>query len=274
MNFFDRFKNISLTQDSVEPQVQTEKTIGDKIEEFFEPVTEKLDSLLNGSDSNNSSQQEVISPTIEGHTVEVYTLSYCGWCKKAKSVLDSFDVQYTEHQLDDPSIATTSAACQSEVFKIIDNMLTESGTTLDHKMVTDMFTEIYGNPSLFDDTKSDEELADIIENSENRELLTEIIENLETHQEILPALEYFMEAEGKCELNFTEAQKMHQIVVDEFTKFTEDNQTGNFVPQIIVDGRYFGGFQEISECPKTHGNIDSCFNAFIDNSAPVVALTI
>jgi glutaredoxin len=305
MSFFDRFKNPASNSNSipnpvadasVQPEQKPEVTLGDKVSDTLDPIlspiTDTIDSWFDGDkpaandeDANNNGVVDtnetggnLMDDSITasgGHVIELYTLSYCGWCKKAKSVLDSYDIQYTEYQLDDANIIAGSQACQSDIYQTVEKMLADSGTTLGYEDALEIFTEIYSNPQMFDNAYPELSSSG---NAGTSEMAAAITEYLSEHEEILPILEYFLEAEAKCEAEYIAVQAAHQYILDKFQQVISENGTGNFAPQIIIDGKYFGGYNEISTCPKVYGDVDSCFDAFtstLDTARDsVAALTI
>jgi hypothetical protein len=182
---------------------------------------------------------EIVIPSLDSYNVEIFTLSYCGWCNKVKEILNNADLEYTEYMLDDKSL-----------FLTVEELLNNSGTTESHEDVYYVFDSLFKNPSILEN-------LDIImnggtiDNEEDFELAMGIGQYLLDHEEILPILDFYID--GATEKD---------AVVKKFVDFIETNQTGGFVPQISVDGKYFGSHSELASCIEQNGDLEHCLFDF------------
>ena len=190
-----------------------------------------------------------IIPSLDSYDVEVYTLSYCGWCIKVKDILNQTGVHYVEHQLDDKNI-----------FVKTEELLNDSKTSESHEEILYIFDSLYKNPNILDN-------LDIImnggelDNEDDLETAIGVGQYLMDHEEILPVLDYFLDA-----------KKEHDTTVQNFVKFIEENHTGGFVPQISVNGNYFGSHAELKDCLEINGDFEHCLFDFTNKSAEIITL--
>lgn len=195
------------------------------------------DSLL----TNNQgvlNLQEV--PSIDNYDIDIYTLSYCGWCKKTKAILDGDNAHYNEFQLDDK--------ITNDKMEVI---LNNTGTTEDHAKVLQIFSFVYNNPELVEsiDTLYN---GGKVEDIKNQETVDFVLQYFLDNPDLLPAWESYLIAKDE-----------HQETVrDQFTALVEEYHTGEYVPQMLVNGEYFGGYGELSSCVDKYTDLEHCFYNF------------
>ena len=190
-----------------------------------------------------------IIPSLDSYDVEVYTLSYCGWCVKVKDILNQTGVHYVEHQLDDKNI-----------FVKTEELLNESQTEENHEEILYVFDSLYKNPNILDNLEIITN-GGKIDNEDDRSTSIGIGQYLTDHAEILPILDYFLDA-----------KKEHEITVQNFVKFIEENHTGPFVPQILVNGHYFGSHAELQNCLEINLDLEHCLFDFTNKPAEIITL--
>jgi glutaredoxin len=240
---------ITMNKDMLNKIFQSPKKVFADSENQVATVEEiSFDSKIQEDSVATTSMIQII-PSLESYNIEVYTLSYCGWCNKVKAILNENDVNYVEHQLDDKSILSKT-----------EELLYESKTEENHEEVLYVFDSLYKNPNILDNLEIITN-GGKIDNEDDRSTSIGIGQYLTDHAEILPILDYFLDA-----------KKEHEITVQNFVKFIEENHTGSFAPQISVNGHYFGSHAELTNCLEANGDFEHCLFDFTNKSSEIITL--
>ncbi len=193
------------------------------------------------------------------YNVDLFTLSYCGWCKELKKVLSADGVEYNEKQLDDGAILNEIGdEITVNQFNMLDKFYGQfiNAYNSGDEAILRIANELYN--------QSNETFLSILEdNGENNVAIKEVYDYLSNNQNMIDIYNRFYNAE----VNMVRNQ-------DEFGKLIADGKVSATVPQVLINGEVFphnssdgdfSVFNELTKCISIYGNSDKCFFEFANH---------